>query len=246
MKMKMKWLWFGFFMILGISSIRLFNHPNIYADGPPHDRKYYEKHHKITWEKPTQKKWIALTFDDGPSSNVTQEILQVLQQYQAKATFFCLGYKVQRYPEIARQVVSEGHEIANHTFHHKSMNNLSKRKLESEIEMTQKVIFQTTGMQPKLFRPPEGVYTNQLIETVQKHQLQLIMWSWDQDTKDWSKKRRKSVIVNKVIKNASNGDIVLFHDTQRKTVLALKEILPELKKQGYQFVTVSQLLHAND
>lgn len=212
--------------------------------GPPKDRKYYEQNFGVIWDKPMHKKWIALTFDDGPNAKITKDVLHVLQQYQVKATFFCLGYKVKRYPEIAQLIVSQGHEIANHTYSHPSLNQISNRELDKEIKMTQKVIFQTTGIFAHLFRPPEGIYNDQILKVAKKNQLQSVMWSWDQDTKDWSRNRMKSTIVKKVLKNASNGDIILFHDSQKKTVQALKEILPELKKQGYQFVTVTQLLQA--
>ncbi|MCH5586045.1 polysaccharide deacetylase family protein [Shimazuella sp. AN120528] len=239
----MKWSSIGILLFIAINSTGLTSH-HAYADDPPKDRKYYETHKEIFWDKPIHKKWIALTFDDGPSSGTTGKLLSLLQQYQAKATFFCLGYKVNRYPKIAKSIVVQGHEIANHTYFHFDLNRLTGEKLDKEIKMTQTAIEQVTGVKPYLFRPPGGVYNDQVVSIAKKHQLRMIMWSWDQDTKDWSNRTKKSSIVNKVIRNASNGDIVLFHDLNEKTVLALKEILPELKKRGYQFVTVSQLLQA--
>jgi polysaccharide deacetylase family sporulation protein PdaB len=235
MKLYTLYLFLFIVTVTGLTSDRT------YAENPPRERKYYEAHQDIIWDKPMSRKWIALTFDDGPSSETTEEILTLLQKYQAKATFFCLGNKIKKYPMLAKSIVAQGHEIANHTYHH-PIRQLSKAELDKEIEMTQRIIVETTGVKPLLFRPPGGIYNDTVVRAAKKQQLKVIMWSWDQDTKDWSNRRRKAAIVKKVIKNASNGDIVLFHDLKKKTVLSLEEILPELKKQGYQFVTVSQLL----
>lgn len=214
-------------------------HPN----GEPKNRKYYEQRGEITWEKPIKQKWIALTFDDGPDPNVTPHILSLLNQYHAKATFFCMGAKVKRNPKIANRIIAQGHEIGNHTYHHRKIQHLSIKELKHEIDLSQQITSQTTGFRPELFRPPEGIYNTKIVELAKNNQLKVIMWSWDQDTKDWTNPST-SFIVNKVTKNASNGDIVLFHDTQVVTAQALKQILSTLSKQGYQFVTVSKLLQS--
>ncbi|SHE88325.1 polysaccharide deacetylase family sporulation protein PdaB [Seinonella peptonophila] len=207
----------------------------------PKGRKYYEQRGEIIWEKPMKKKWIALTFDDGPHPMVTSEILSILKQYHAKATFFCMGAKVKLRPHIVKRMISEGHEIGNHTYHHKKLQRLSSQSIQKEMDLSQQITMKTTGRRPVLFRPPEGYYNADIIKLAKKNRQQVILWSWDQDTKDW-RNPSVSFIVNKVTKNASNGDIVLFHDTQMVTVRALKRIIPILKKEGYQFVTVSQLI----
>ncbi|MNN19890.1 Peptidoglycan-N-acetylmuramic acid deacetylase PdaC [compost metagenome] len=193
---------------------------------------------------PTTDKFIALTFDDGPDRRQTPEILKILEQYHAKATFFVIGDKVLKNPDIVREELKLGHEVANHSLHHPSFQGLSQNTMASEVSKTQEIIRQETGHTPTLFRPPGGFYNERLINISKANNLQLILWSWHQDTNDW---RAPGVqrIVNKVLNNARNGDIILMHDFVYKssqTSEALKIILPELKKRGYSFVTVSELL----
>lgn len=208
------------------------------------DRSYYEERGDIVWEVPTEKKTIAFTFDDGPDQRQTPKILEVLEQYQAKATFFVVGDRVDRFPEIVRMELSKGHEIGNHSYHHPSFQNLGRDSILSELTKTQQAISQATGQTAVLFRPPGGSYNQNIINISKDNNLQLILWSWHQDTKDW-KAPGVQRIVNKVLNNVRNGDIILMHDyvyNSSQTSEALKIILPELQKRGYSFVTVSQLL----
>lgn len=208
-------------------------------------REYYEARGEIVWEVPTDEKVIALTFDDGPDPVDTPAILELLRQYEAKATFFVIGQRVEKYPALARREAAEGHEIANHTYSHK----YNKRKpaadqIEDEIIKTERSIVEATGHKPYLFRPPGGYYNEQVVSASRKSGYKVVMWSWHQDTEDWNTPG-VGKIVNKVLKNARNGDIVLFHDYvegKSQTVDALKQILPELKQRGFRFVTVSELL----
>lgn len=207
-------------------------------------REYYEKRGDIVWEVPTQNKVIALTFDDGPDHNKTPEILSLLKQYQAKATFFVVGNRVEKFPEIVKQTFLEGHEIGNHSFDHASFENISRTKLLNELTRTQDAIYRAIGQKPTLFRPPGGSYNESAVNICKENQLLTILWSWDQDTKDWTTPGVNK-IVNKVLNNVDNGDIVLMHDyvyNSTQTVEALKIILPELIKRGYSFVTVSELI----
>jgi polysaccharide deacetylase family sporulation protein PdaB len=201
-------------------------------------------HSEVVWSVATDKKLIALTFDDGPNPVYTPQILDLLNEYDAKATFFVLGKRVQMYPAIAIREVNEGHEIANHTFDHHYLKNVTPQKLIEEIRQTQEVIFDITEQIPHVFRPPGGYYNNALLDLTREDKLTVVMWSWYQDTKDW--KRPGIVnIVNTVLSHVHNGDIILLHDLQgdcSQTVGALRVILPELKKQGYQFVTVTDLI----
>lgn len=124
------------------------------------------------------------------------------------------------------------------------MKNFPPERLVEEIRQTQEVIFDITEQMPHVFRPPGGFYNDALLQSVKKDQLTVVMWSWYQDTQDW-KKPGVDKIVRQVLDNAHNGDIVLFHDLQgdcTQTVEALKQILPELTRRGYQFVTVSDLI----
>ncbi|TKI59032.1 chitooligosaccharide deacetylase [Brevibacillus antibioticus] len=208
------------------------------------NREYYETRGDIVWEVPTESKVIALTFDDGPDQVYTPQIASLLKQYQAKSTFFVVGNRVSQYPEIVKSLANDQHEIANHTYSHPDIRKLSANRLLEEVQKTQETIYSATGVRPTLFRPPGGYYNESVVDTAKQAGFLVVMWSWHQDTRDWSDPGVKK-IVNKVLNNARNGDIVLFHDyggNRRQTVQALEEILPELKNRGYKFVTVSELL----
>lgn len=208
----------------------------------PKDRSYYEKRGEVVWEVSTDEKVIALTFDDGPHPSQTPQILDLLKQYHAKATFFVVGKKVKLYPDVLKREVDEGHEIANHTYSHAF---LSKRtNMKNEMNKAEETIFSAAGIRCQLFRPPGGFYNENLVSIAKQEGYKMIMWSWHLDTRDWNKPGVNK-IVNKVLNNASSGDIVLFHDYvegRNQAIEALKMILPELEKRGYRFVTVSELL----
>ncbi|MFU1797599.1 polysaccharide deacetylase family protein [Paenibacillus azoreducens] len=211
-------------------------------------REYYEQRGDVIWEVPNKEKVIALTFDDGPDPQETTHILDLLKQYDAKATFFVVGKQVEKYPEVARREVAEGHELGNHTYDHAYFNRGSSAEtIANQLRRTQEAIFKATGKRSYLFRPPGGFYSDRMIETSKKEGYLVVMWSWHQDTRDWN---RPGVgkIVKKVLGNARNGDIVLMHDHvegKSQTIDALKKILPELKKRGFRFVTVSELTRYN-
>ncbi|WP_245247255.1 MULTISPECIES: polysaccharide deacetylase family protein [unclassified Paenibacillus] len=215
------------------------------AQPPSKGREYYEARGDIVWEVPTDEKIIALTFDDGPDPSDTPEILDLLNQYGAKATFFVIGKRVEKYPDLVKREVGEGHEIANHTYSHPYFKKrIPGEKVQDEILKAEQIILDTTGLKPSLFRPPGGYYGENLVNASKKSGYLVVMWSWHQDTEDWNRPG-VTKIVNKVLTNARNGDIILFHDYvegKSQTVEALKQILPQLKERGYRFVTVSELL----
>ncbi|MFC9707848.1 polysaccharide deacetylase family protein [Paenibacillus sp. NPDC056933] len=216
-----------------------------YAKPVQKNRQYYEERGEIVWEVPTHDKLIALTFDDGPDPVQTPQILALLQQYQAKGTFFVLGKWAEKFPELIQQEQREGHEIANHTYGHMyAVRSTRADKYSREMNTAEKSIVEAGAERPLLFRPPGGYYNDMVIQVAKQHGYTIVLWSWHQDTRDWSSPG-VSAIVNKVLKNARNGDIVLFHDKvegRSQTVTALKTILPKLQEQGYRFVTVSELL----
>ncbi|MBY9078171.1 polysaccharide deacetylase family protein [Paenibacillus sp. HN-1] len=214
----------------------------------PASRELYEKNGSVLWEVHTDQKVIALTFDDGPDPVETEQILNLLKQYHAKSTFFAIGERLHAYPEVARKVVEEGHELANHTYHHVYFKRpVNGNLVVKELERTEEEILNITGKRSGLFRPPGGFYDDDLVKISTGQGEKLVLWSWHQDTRDWS---RPGVykIANKVIRNARNGDIVLFHDHvygQSQTVQALKIILPKLQQEGFRFVTVSELMKSS-
>ncbi|WP_135557613.1 polysaccharide deacetylase family protein [Paenibacillus cymbidii] len=208
-------------------------------------REYYEQRGEVVWEVPTDRKVIALTFDDGPHPVHTDHILKLLKQYDAKATFFVVGNRAAKYPELVRRAAMEGHEIGNHTYTHPYFNrNRHTETMRRELSDTHDAIFRATGQPPHLFRPPGGYYNEAVVHMAKQSGYLVILWSWDQDTNDW-RSPGTGRIVRKVLDHDHNGDIVLFHDFvegRTQTVDALRVILPELKQRGYQFVTVSELL----
>ncbi|WNC14045.1 polysaccharide deacetylase family protein [Brevibacillus brevis] len=201
----------------------------------------YEPIHRID----TQKKVVALTFDDGPDATYTPKILEVLHQNKVPATFFVLGSQVEKHPRVMQWISKAGHEIGNHGYHHYDLNKLTEHEVYEDIKQGERAILKTTGILAQYYRPPGGVMTHDVMNAVQACGYDIIHWSVD--PRDWSLARTASVIAKSVKSNVSSGDIILFHDgglNQRQTVAALQELITDLRSQGYRFVTVSQLLDA--
>jgi len=207
-------------------------------------RPYYEETGVVVWDINTEDKIIALTFDDGPHPKYTAAILDLLAKYDAKATFFIIGKNAEKYPEVVLRSYSEGHELANHTFSHPFK--VSVAELQKELRQTKEIIYSITGFSPALFRPVGGNYNDSMINAAVKDGYKVVMWSWHQDTQDWKQPGVKK-ITQKVLKGSKPGDVILFHDgggDRSQTIKALEEILPVLKKQGYTFVTISELIES--
>lgn len=189
-------------------------------------------------------KCIALTFDDGPHPKYTPQILDILDKYNAKATFFVIGKNAKAYPDIVKDEHARGHEIGNHTYSHPDLKKISATKFLEEIQKTSETIFEITGSHPVLFRPPGGYLNNDIIKEVADCDSKAVLWSWRQDTRDWACPS-VDCIVSTVIENLRDGDIILFHDYnsgKSPTPEALEKILSELSQKGYKFVTVSELM----
>lgn len=215
---------------------------NFQASATDKGRQYYEERNLIIWDVQTEEKVIALTFDDGPHPIYTAQILDILARFDAKATFFVLGEHAEKYPTIVLRENDEGHEIANHTFTHSYK--YTAKELERELLKTNDVIYGITGTYPVLFRPVGGSYDESVVNIAVENDYKVVLWSWHQDTEDWKRPGVRR-IVNRVLTGTKPGDVILFHDAggnRAQTVKALEEILPELQKQGYQFVTVSELI----
>lgn len=182
---------------------------------------------------PTQKV-IALTFDDGPSI-YTDEILEILKENDCNATFFVLGNKVSVYQDTLKKSIQYGNEIGNHSYNHKWLVKLGQEELLNQIEKTQAILKETIGYTPKVFRPTYGSVNEKM-----KKNISLDIILWNVDTLDWKYKG-----VNKIVSRATNklkdSNIILMHDIRKRTVNALKKIVPIIKKEGYQCVTISEL-----
>ena len=186
-------------------------------------------------------KQIALTFDDGPHPSQTQRILDILDRYGVKATFFMIGVNVENYPEAAKEVVQRGHEIGNHTYSHSHLNHMGVGSLSAELEKCEDALEKICEYRPRLFRPPEGYLSDGVFECAEQGEYSLILWSID--TRDWEIKNTQR-IVETVLSNVKAGDIVLMHDyvAKSKTPEALEILLPKLLALGYEPVTVGELL----
>lgn len=185
------------------------------------------------------KKVIALTFDDGPSK-YTKKIVDLLNEYDANATFFILGNKVEIYNETLTYLLESGNEIGNHSYNHKWLKNVAKEELLEQITKTQDIIEKNLNYTPTLFRPTYGSVNNLMKENVK---LDIVLWNLD--TLDWKYKNSKKISEN-LLKKVKNKDIILMHDTYEYTYNALKIIIPALKEEGYQFITVSELKKINE
>ena len=186
-------------------------------------------------------KRIALSFDDGPHPTLTPHILNILDKYNITATFFMIGCNVENYPDVAKAVYQRGHEIGNHTFSHPHMKSLTQEMLRNEVLKTEQILKQNGISRPKLFRPPEGFRSTEQVNTLRSLGYQTIIWSLD--THDWQG-RAAGEIVSSVLSGVQGGDILLFHDytLKQNTITALEQLIPKLLKDGYEFVTVSDLM----
>ena len=190
----------------------------------------------------TEKKRVALTFDDGPHPSLTPKILEILARYNVPATFFMVGQNVINYPMAARAVIEAGHEVGNHTFTHPHLATLNERSIMQEIGRCEDALEELCEYRPHLLRTPQGVLTPSLERCMLEDDYILVLWSLD--TRDWDNKST-ACIVQTVLDNVKSGDIILMHDYigyNSKTPEALEKIIPALLSQGYEFVTVSALL----
>lgn len=184
--------------------------------------------------------YIALTFDDGPHPRNTPRLLDILRQRNIKATFYVIGKSVNLYPEIARRIVAEGHEIGNHTYNHPNLTRLSNSKVREELNITREAIIRATGVKPRTMRPPYGALrTNQRQMIKSEYGYPTILW--DVDPLDW-KRPGTAVVKSRILNGTRSGSIVLAHDLHSTTVDAMPTTLDALLAKGFRFVTVSQLL----
>lgn len=187
---------------------------------------------------------LALTFDDGPHPELTPKLLDILRQKGVRATFFVLGSNVAKYPEIARRIVAEGHEIANHSYSHPALTKLGSARLNDEVGGTCDIIQQVTGRRPASMRPPYGAL-NASVEhaLLQNYGLNIVLWSVD--PLDW-KRPGASEVGRRLVAGARPGAILLAHDIHPGTIEAIPEVITQLKAQGYTFATVGQLKALQD
>ena len=183
---------------------------------------------------------VSLTFDDGPNPEFTPKVLDLLKQYNSKATFFCIGRNIEEHPEIFKKIIADGHTIGNHTYSHsKSFGFYGTEKVIEELKRTNRLVFERTGLQMNLYRPAFGV-TNPSIEKAVK-KLNLNSIGWNVRSLDTTP-RTAEMVLHRITCKISKGDVVLLHDTSEKTILVLERLLLFLKEKKLQSVTVDQLL----
>lgn len=181
-------------------------------------------------------KKIALTFDDGPHPVYTPMLLDGLKKRDVKVTFFLMGSAVEKYPDIVKQIADDGHLIGNHTFHHVGLKNADAALIESEVISANELIEEIAGEQPQFIRPPFGN-----CDTGIESDTGMICVLWNIDPQDWCTKDA-SRVVKRVMANAKDNGIILMHDQYKTSVMAAFTIIDELQKEGYEFVTVDEIL----
>ncbi|HEX6988929.1 MAG TPA: polysaccharide deacetylase family protein, partial [Bacillota bacterium] len=196
-----------------------------------------------------QMRAVALTFDDGPNPRYTTEVLDILRAEGVTATFFLVGREVEAYPELARRIVAEGHEVGSHTYSHKNLLGAKPETVRREIMRGNLAIETVTGVTPRFFRPPRGAYNQAALATTAETSQQIILFSLS--SRDWLE-LAPSEIARNILRRVRPGDILLLHDSgdlvrsrhgdRSNTLRALPRIIAGLRDQGYVFLTVSQLL----
>ena len=181
-------------------------------------------------------KYVALTFDDGPSGRFTRRLLDGLAQREVHATFLLCGYRIQHYPELAQQIHNEGHEIGYHGFSHDSMKGMSRLTIAQELIDTQNLL--PEDCDPVFFRPPGGFVTDGVRQVAQARQLAIL--SWSVDPRDWAT-TETAAVEQMVLNSVQDGDIILLHDMTMSSVRAALDIVDALQAQDFRFVTVSEL-----
>lgn len=188
----------------------------------------------------TDEKKCAITFDCAWGADDIPDILDVLDQYHAKATFFIVGTWAEKYPDMVKLMAERGHEIANHGYSHLHMASIPEDKIAEEINRCTEVLERLTNQKVKLFRPPYGEYNAKVVKAAKNLGLSTIQW--DVDSLDWKKEMSRDNIFSRVVKKTGKGSIILFHNDTLYTRDVLPDILASLTESGFDFVTVSDLL----
>ncbi len=188
------------------------------------------------WQMPVNEKSLYLTFDDGPHPTITPEVLAILSRYNAKGTFFCIGDRVKRYPEIFQQILDQGHTIGNHTQHHINGWKTATADYLAEVNKAESYIHS------KLFRPPYGRIKRTQAKLLIQEGYKIIMWTVL--TADYDQTLTKEACANRVLKNINNGNIYLFHDSEKgeeRMLYALPRLLEAASALGFEFKKIKEV-----
>jgi peptidoglycan/xylan/chitin deacetylase (PgdA/CDA1 family) len=201
---------------------------------------------RVLWRVATDEPKIALTFDDGPRALSTLLILDVLRSFDVPATFFLVGKNIESHIPVARDIARAGHEIGNHTYSHSNLSLLTNKQIRDEINRTDELLRNIPGVEPRLLRPPFGLFTKRVLDIVERLGYKTVVGDvYPRDPHHPGKKK----IVERVLDRTEPGSIIILHDggntrnvDRSQTVEALKEIIPQLKSKGFIFVRLAQLL----
>ncbi|SHK43614.1 polysaccharide deacetylase family sporulation protein PdaB [Hathewaya proteolytica DSM 3090] len=191
----------------------------------------------------TEEKKVAISFDASWGADNTQNLIDVLDKYKVKSTFFLVGGWVDKYPDKVKLIHERGHEIGNHSNSHADMTKLSKEKIIQEVAATDAKIMTITDEKTKLFRFPSGAYDNKAIEAIESTGHKCIQW--DVDSLDWKEKGAKAEY-DRVVANVKPGSIILFHNNAKYTPENLPKIIEKLQADGYKIVPVSELIYQDN
>lgn len=189
---------------------------------------------------PTAQPLVAMTFDDGPHPSLTPQLLDMLRVRGIRATFYVIGRNAERYPQILQRMVAEGHEIGNHTYSHPSLHGHSDGSVLSQVDRTNRAVYDAVGRPPVTMRPPYGnLYDRQRLMLFETRAMPTILWSVD--TLDWQRPG-SSVISQRIVGGSHTGAVILAHDIHSATVRAMPTALDGVTGRGFRFVTMSELI----
>lgn len=192
------------------------------------------------WDIPTTQKTVYLTFDDGPIPEITEWVLNLLKKHDIKATFFCIGNNIEKNPHIFQKVINDGHAIGNHTFNHINGWNSDNSTYFENTEACRQSILHHSKKDSKLFRPPYGKISRQQTKEIKNLGYKIVMW--DVLSADFDTTITPQKCLDNVIKNATNGSVIIFHDSIKAFTnleYALPRVIEYLKENGFRFGTVN-------
>ncbi len=204
---------------------------------------------RVVWSVDTDEMAIAFSFDDGPNETYTPQLLDILARKELKATFFLIGKHIKKYPEIAKRIHSEGHEIGNHSFSHPFLPLYTKSYIKRQIESTSALIENTVGTMPSYFRPPMGLFTPSVLDAIGESGMTAVVGEvYPRDPY----KPGTDKIIERVLSRIEPGSIIILHDSgtwgkidRSQTIKAVPVIIDRLRDQGYRFLTVGELIGLN-
>lgn len=216
---------------------------SVYMEEKTFSIEEYVKSGVVYTVNPNKERTVALTFDDGPHETQTDKILEILDKYDVKATFFVLGKSAEAHPDVLRRVIDAGHEVGNHTYSHVLLSKQGDDSFFADVEKNQKLLKDEFGVEATLLRPPGGCFSDSAIKRAEEEGYKYVLWSWKTDARDWAG-TSAAVIASTIENNMHGGDIILLHDSVyggSHTAEALEMLIPYLLSEGYTFETVSEL-----